>query len=179
MKKYLLSLAVIFSFIGYALRGQLGKLERDDEHVVPAPNLSNSTANQNSRSVTSGTNDSTAVSINTNSTTAEPSTNVNSPSTPITVNGKYKNGQYSGMAADAYYGYVQVRVTVADGKLTDVEFLQYPNDRQNSIEINSYAMPILRREAIQAQSAQVDVVSGATDTSYAFQQSLQSALSQA
>jgi uncharacterized protein with FMN-binding domain len=57
--------------------------------------------------------------------------------------------------------------------------LQYPNERNRSVEINSYADPILVNEAIQAQSAKVDIVSGATDTSQAFIQSLSHALSQA
>jgi uncharacterized protein with FMN-binding domain len=57
-----------------------------------------------------------------------------------------------------------------------VQFLQYPSDRRTSQRINSIAMPYLRQEAIQAQSAQVDIISGATLTSEGFQASLQSAL---
>jgi len=91
----------------------------------------------------------------------------------------YKDGAYTGSAADALYGYIQVKATVKDGKLTDVEFLQYPNDRRNSVEINSQAMPMLKQQAIQIQSAKVDGVSGATDTSQAFIQSLGDALQQA
>lgn len=91
----------------------------------------------------------------------------------------YKDGAYTGSAADAIYGYIQVKATVKDGKLTDVEFLQYPNDRRNSVEINSQAMPMLKQQAIQIQSAKVDGVSGATDTSQAFIQSLGDALQQA
>ena len=91
----------------------------------------------------------------------------------------YKDGTYTGSVEDAYYGNVQVQVTVAGGKLANVTFLQYPNDRSTSRGINGQAMPYLQQEALAAQSAQVDVVSGATDTSHAFQQSLESALSQA
>jgi uncharacterized protein with FMN-binding domain len=91
----------------------------------------------------------------------------------------YKDGSYTGNAADAIYGYIQVKATVSGGKLTNVEFLQYPNDRRTSIEINSQAMPLLKQEAIKAQSSQVDGVSGATDTSQAFIQSIGDALSQA
>ena len=60
-----------------------------------------------------------------------------------------------------------------------MKFLQAPNDRERSIAINSQADPMLAQEAIQAQSAQVDVVSGATDSSQAFVQSMQSALDKA
>ncbi len=97
----------------------------------------------------------------------------------VMTRGIYKNGDYTGNIADAYYGNVQVKAIVSGGKITDVQFLDYPNDRQNSIRINTYAMPILKSEAIKVQSAKVDVVSGATATSEAFQESLASALAQA
>jgi uncharacterized protein with FMN-binding domain len=93
--------------------------------------------------------------------------------------GRYADGTYTGSVADAYYGSVQVQVRVAGGKITDVQFLQYPNDRQTSVMINTQAMPLLTQEAIQAQSAQVSGVSGATETSGAFQQSLAAALAHA
>ena len=93
--------------------------------------------------------------------------------------GQYADGTYIGDPADAYYGTIQVQATVQNGKLTDVQFLQHPSDRNTSVRINNSAMPILRQEAISAQSANVNIVSGATDSSGAFQQSLASALSQA
>lgn len=91
----------------------------------------------------------------------------------------YKDGTYTGDNVDAYYGFVQVKVTVGNGKITDVSFLNYPSDRRTSIYINSQAMPYLQQEAISAQSAQVNLVSGATQTSIGFRKSLQSALDQA
>lgn len=117
-------------------------------------------------------------------------TSATAPSSPTITNGSppmhssmmaaaYKDGAYTGSAADALYGYIQVKATVKDGKLTDVEFLQYPNDRQTSIEINSQAMPMLKQQALQVQSAKVDGVSGATDSTQAFIQSLGDALQQA
>jgi len=90
-----------------------------------------------------------------------------------------KDGQYTGTAADALYGNIQVKAFIQGGKITDVQFLQYPNDRSNSIRINQQAMPYLKQEAIAAQTSQVDIISGATDTSSAFIQSLASALTQA
>lgn len=98
---------------------------------------------------------------------------------PASAQGKYRNGTYTGSSADAYYGTVQVQVTVVSGKIADVTFLNYPQDRGTSRSINSYAMPQLTQEAIAAQSAQVNGVSGASDTSAAFRQSLSSALTQA
>lgn len=97
------------------------------------------------------------------------------PGTQVT----YKNGQYTGKVVDAYYGNVQVKATVQGGKISDVTFLDYPHDRSNSVRINTIATPMLKSEAIQVQSAQVDTISGATFTSNAFRQSLSSALSQA
>ena len=88
----------------------------------------------------------------------------------------YRDGTYQGPAVDAYYGLVQVQVTIQRGNIQDVEFLQYPNDRRTSQEINAQVMPWLKQEAIQAQSANIDIISGATLTSEGFQMSLQSAL---
>ena len=91
----------------------------------------------------------------------------------------YKDGTFTGSVADAFYGNIQVSAVIQNGKLANVSILQYPNDRERSLAINSQALPILQSEAVTAQSASVDMVSGATDTSYAFIQSLTSALSQA
>lgn len=91
----------------------------------------------------------------------------------------YSDGTYVGTAEDAYYGTVQVQAVISNGKITDVQFLRYPNDRGTSIRINTKAMPKLTQEAISAQSASVNGVSGASDTSAAFKQSLAAALSQA
>lgn len=93
--------------------------------------------------------------------------------------GRYKSGSYVGKVSDAQWGYIQVKAVIQNGRIADVQFLQYPSDRNRSIAINSYADPQLTSEAIQAQSAQVDIVSGATDSSMAFMESLADALSQA
>ena len=93
--------------------------------------------------------------------------------------GQYRDGSYTGSVADAYYGNVQVKAIISGGKIVDVQFLDHPQDRRTSQTINNYAMPRLTAEAIAAQSANVDIVSGATDTSGAFQQSLASALAMA
>ncbi|MFF4253091.1 FMN-binding protein [Streptomyces sp. NPDC001663] len=77
------------------------------------------------------------------------------------------------------WGPVQVRITLKSGKLTEVTALQYPTDNPRDQEINSYALPRLRSEALQAQSASIDTVSGATYTSDGYRQSLQSALDSA
>ena len=99
--------------------------------------------------------------------------------TAVASNGGYKDGQYTGDIADAFYGPVQVKVTIQNGKIADVQFVDYPHDRRRSVQINNQAVPWLQSEALQAQSAQVDIISGATLTSQAFIESLQSALDSA
>lgn len=91
----------------------------------------------------------------------------------------YADGQYTGPAANAYYGVVQIQAIVENGRVARLKVLQYPSDRQTSVAINRQALPLLRDEVIAAQSAEVDIVSGATLTSEAFIKSLNGALAQA
>lgn len=98
---------------------------------------------------------------------------------PTGSDSPYTDGTYTGSTEDAFYGDVRVRAVIRGGKLTAVDFLQYPDTHSTSVFINRQAMPMLQQEAIQAQNAQVDIVSGATYTSQAFIQSLSKALSQA
>lgn len=96
-----------------------------------------------------------------------------------TSSGSGKNGTYTGSAAETMYGPVQVRATVSGGKLTRVDVLQVPDNGRYEAEIVADALPILQSEALSAQSADIDIVSGATFTSQGYAQSLQSALNQA
>lgn len=86
---------------------------------------------------------------------------------------------YTGDTVQTRWGPVQVRITVKSGKITDVTAVSYPSDNPRDQEINSYAIPQLRTEALAAQSANIDSVSGATYTSDGYKQSLQSALDSA
>lgn len=81
-----------------------------------------------------------------------------------------------GDPADTRWGQVQIKVTKSGGKIVDVQAVRYPDGNSRDAEINSQALPLLRSEALQAQSAQIDMVSGATVTSQGYLQSLQSAL---
>jgi uncharacterized protein with FMN-binding domain len=87
-------------------------------------------------------------------------------------------GQLTGSTVQTPFGNVQVQVSLQSGKITDVQTLQLPSGGHSS-QVSRYAAPQLRSEVLQAQSAQVDSVSGATYTSQAYQQSLQAALDQA
>lgn len=167
MKKFLLSLAVIVAFLGYAihqnLEGQeavnnVGNTSRDHETLNPqitsTPNSSSSNPPGNDQ--------------------------MNSGSMPNSgMMSSYKDGSYTGSTEDVFYGNIQVRATISGGRITNVEFLQYPNDRGTSIMINRQAMPLLQQEVITAQSANVDIISGATDSSQGFIRSLGNALAQA
>ena len=72
-----------------------------------------------------------------------------------------------------------MRITVAGGRVTDVSVIQYPHENGKDQQINARALPVLIDETISAQSASIDMVSGATITSEGYVQSLQSALDQA
>jgi uncharacterized protein with FMN-binding domain len=89
------------------------------------------------------------------------------------------SGTVTGAAADTRWGPVQVQITVADGSITDVSVVQYPTSNGKDQEINARALPILIQETLKAQSASIDMVSGATYTSDGYVTSLQSALDQA
>ena len=89
------------------------------------------------------------------------------------------DGTLVGQPVSMRWGTVQVQVTVSGGRITDITALQLPDGDPRSSQISQYAEPYLRESALQAQSAAVDVVSGATYTSEAYARSLQSALDQA
>ena len=86
------------------------------------------------------------------------------------------SGTATGDSVATRYGNAQVRVTVKDGKIVQIDALQLQANDPRSVQISSTAAPILQQEALAAQTAGVDAVSGATYTSASYTQSLQSAL---
>jgi uncharacterized protein with FMN-binding domain len=90
-----------------------------------------------------------------------------------------RDGTTTGAVVTTRFGPVQVKVTIAGGAITDVVALQLPSRDGHSQRIAELAEPILRQEALQAQSANIDLLSGATYTSEAYAESLQSALDNA
>ena len=89
------------------------------------------------------------------------------------------SGTFTGQDVPNRFGDVQVQVVVSNGRITDVKAVQLPGDRARSAYISQVSGPLLRTEALQAQSAKIDIVSGATYTSVSYVQSLESALQQA
>jgi uncharacterized protein with FMN-binding domain len=85
----------------------------------------------------------------------------------------------TGAVAATQWGPVQVQLTVSGDTITRVAVVQYPNGNPQDYAINSQALPILIHETTTSQSANIDMVSGATITSTGYLQSLQSALDQA
>jgi uncharacterized protein with FMN-binding domain len=113
------------------------------------------------------------------STGSTSSSTKSSSSSSSTASASSTSGTYTGTSVDTRWGPVQVKVTVKAGKVTDVQAVVYPSGNGRDQEINAYALPLLHDEVLQAQSAQIDAVSGATVTSDGYISSLQSALDQA
>src|SRR4029453_1316738 len=107
---------------------------------------------------------------------SQPSSSPSSSSAGPSGDDSSKISTYTGSVAQTRWGPVQVKITVQSGKITKVTVLQQPNGNQKDAEINSYALPILIDETVQTQSANIDMVSGATVTSEGYAQSLQGAL---
>jgi uncharacterized protein with FMN-binding domain len=110
--------------------------------------------------------------------TATPGATATPAPTATTGGGSAATTKIDGPVVDTRYGPVQVELVVAGGKISDVVALQMPTGRRSG-QISQSAEPILHDEAVQAQSARIDLVSGATYTSDAYAQSLQAAIDQA
>lgn len=174
MKKYLKLISVLGAFFILVF---LKNYKGDAEGPVGLQQTSLPTVSQPSPSATTIP---TATSVPVRSgSTPPPATPTSTPTPVVLNNSKYKDGSYSGSVEDAYYGNMQVQVIVTGGKITDVKPLSYPNDNRTSLRINTIAFPMLRDEVIAAQSAQIDLVSGASESSPAFVRSLTNALAQA
>jgi uncharacterized protein with FMN-binding domain len=193
LRKYFLSAFVAFSFVAYAIHERtqtssalanvvtptlLVPTNPATAPLVPTPTTPITSAAGNGKPPATNT----PVDVQ---PTAAPPTDVPPTTVPPTdvpataVSSLYRDGTYTGDVADAFYGNVQVQATIQGGKITQVKFLDYPHDRRTSQYINSQAVPWLQSEAIQAQSANVDLISGATLTSRAFVESFQAALTKA
>ena len=94
----------------------------------------------------------------------------------LAANTPYHDGSYTGPAYNTYYGPVQVQVNIQNGRVVSVDVPQYPADRRASQRINGRALPMLESEVISAQSARVNIISGATLTCQAYLRSLDAAL---
>ena len=135
-----------------------------DGSAVATPN-----ATTEDTTVSTTTPDVTTTQSTTTDTTTETGTEASASSSG------YADGVYLGTAEYTEWGDVQVEVTITDGRIVDVAAVDYPQGRRSS-DINSRALPLLEADAIELQSADVDIVSGATYTSRTYADSLQAAL---
>src|ERR1700736_4928916 len=108
MKKFILSGAVIVAFIIYIWHAHS---EQNAATVAAPTSLQQQNATSSGQPASSNT------------------------GTAATTAGTYKNGNYTGTSADAFYGNIQVKVTISGGKIADVTFLDYPSDRGESVRI--------------------------------------------
>ena len=163
LTKYIIGGVIVLAFAAYLIFSNNSSTPADNtpSPITGQPSTS-TTDNNTSGSVTMGT-------------TSTSTTNTTSTGT---TSGKYKDGTYTGSVADAFYGNLQAVVTIKGGLITDVTFPQAPSGGESS-DVSSRALPALKAEAIAAQSANVNIVSGATQDSEAFNQSLAVALAQA
>lgn len=111
--------------------------------------------------------------------TAGATTGTDSGSTSTSTGSGLTDGTYSGAAVNTRFGPVAVQITVSGGVVSDVQVPEYPSGNSRDRQINQRAIPLLVSETLSAQSARIDMVSGATYTSDGYLQSLQSALDQA
>lgn len=114
---------------------------------------------------------------NTTSTTNSNSTTTSSNST--TTTGQMKDGTYTGEVVRTRRGDVQLSITVSGGKISEITPLIYPNEDRDSKQINANAIPKYVAEAIDVQSANITLISGATETYNGFTGSLQDAINKA
>lgn len=147
-----------------AVAAPLNANRTDATRVTPAP--ASPSAGTSSITTTPGGSSSSSSSGATSSTTT-------------TSKSGLADGTFTGSAVNTRYGAVQVQITVSGGVITDVQTPAYPAHSSRDRQINQDALPQLISETLSAQSAQIDMVSGATYTSTGYLDSLQSAIDQA
>lgn len=171
MKKAVVTVSVLIVFVIYSLA------VRHKTPVLSTPSSLTSSKRSSSKSNSKKAKAAAGSTTANNSSTSSSSPSA-VPSAPKPT-GQYKDGTFRGSAVNVYYGNVQVAAIINGGKIKTVKILQYPNSHSTSVYINQQAIPFLQKEAIKAQNAKVQIISGATFTSEGFAQSLNNALSKA
>ncbi len=100
-------------------------------------------------------------------------------SPPIPAGTHLKDGDYLSDKRQFEWGDLRVKISIHGGQITGVQIVQYPDHRSQSLYLSQMAGPLLESEVIKAQQSQVDAVSSATDTSYAFQDAVANAIMKA
>jgi uncharacterized protein with FMN-binding domain len=183
VKKFFYTIFVAVTFTLYALENRgTNALTSISSTNIAAPPPSSATVAQGEPSTNAPAappTDTTAATDPAAAASSTPAATATSQPPALTNASGYRDGTYTGAEIDIRWGYVKVQTTIQGGQITNVQVVEYPTERRTSARINSIAVPDLQQEAIQAQSANVNIISGATLTSEGFQISLQAALSQA
>lgn len=148
----------------------------------PAQPAPATTKSSKATSASKSSSTSTASNSSSTSTTTENNTSSSTQSSAVVTPQKQSastSGTYKGETIQTRWGPVQVQITVSNGKIADISTLQYPNGDRHSQMISSQVIPWLQQEALQAQSANISGIGGATYTSGGFINSLASALQKA
>lgn len=147
---------------------------------IPATALSDAGSSGTSTSGSSGSDSGSSTGSTSGSSSTDSSSSSDASSSGSSSSGSaLSDGSFTGQAVNTRFGPVQVQITVSGGSITDVTVPQYPDSNGRDQQINGYALPQLVSETLSAQSANIDMVSGATYTSDGYLQSLQSAIDQA
>ena len=173
MRKVLL--ALLLTAVGLGLLLSFKSRPGSGASALGGSALSGSNGSGNSTSATTPASPSAPA---TSTPSAGTSTTTKTTTTAKTSSGA-KSGTFTGTSEETRYGAVQVAAVISGGKLTNVTVLQVPENGGYEDQIVSVAVPELKSEALSAQSANIQVVSGATYTSQGYAESLQSALDQA
>ncbi len=149
--------------------------------TVLASNASSTTTSQPTTTPTTTTTTTTTDSSASSATSTTPSPTASATEAPAVapVATGPADGTYTGDSVNTRFGSVQVSVTISGGSISDVTAIKLTDADGRSVQISDRAAPILREEVIASQSANVSNVGGATYTSDAYLQSVQSALDQA
>jgi uncharacterized protein with FMN-binding domain len=137
---------------------------------------SESASSATSDTVAASTSSARSAGSSTTTTTGSTTSSGTGTSTTAASSSDLADGTYTGASASTRWGPVQVEITVAGGKITSVDVVDYPADDRKSASINARAIPTLTQQTLSAQTAKVTSVSGATYTSTGYRTSLQSAI---
>lgn len=173
MKKIIYALLATLSglVLLFSYRTSLDAVPPD---ATAAPASSSTTSGEPAASGSGASGSGTAASSGGSSGSSTSSTDAGSSSSS-----GLRDGTYTGVSANTRYGPVQVQITVSSGQIAEVQVVDYPDSNGRDQAINQRAIPALVSETTQAQSARIDMVSGATYTSRGYLASLQSAIDQA
>lgn len=164
------TITVVVLLFGYRTSTNATNLSAESSVVIPSTAATGPTSAPSSSSSSGSSSAGGSTSSSSSSSNSTPSSSPESSPTTAT---------YTGSVAQTRWGPVQVRITVSAGKITAVDVLQYPQSNGKDQQINAYALPILVQDTLSVQTANIDMVSGATVTSDGYVQSLQAALDEA